>query len=78
MASGEVLEFLNQLTRAERIRLIAELERIAEHPVLAPGDRSRMDGRGRTHYLRFADHCVIEFWFDHGEKIVNVMKVGWQ
>ena len=78
MVSGQVLEFTDNLTKRERIRIMAEFERLTAHPVLAPDDLPQTDGRGRIHYVRFADTYGIKFWFDHGEKAVNIMEVGWQ
>ena len=78
MISGQVLEFTDNLTKRERIGIMAEFERLTAHPVLGPDDFPRIDGRGRTHHVRFAGGYGIKFWFDHGEKVVNVMEVGWQ
>ncbi|MBI5768322.1 MAG: hypothetical protein HZA93_11040 [Verrucomicrobia bacterium] len=78
MLSRRVLDFHDGLSRHEREELIAALDRLAAHPVLEPADRMLTDAKGRTHHLRFAEGLVVEFWFDHAERVVNVMEVGRQ
>ncbi|MEO5959941.1 MAG: hypothetical protein ABIR80_12565 [Opitutaceae bacterium] len=78
MVSAKVLAFVESLPRRERAKVVEIFNRLAAHPILLGSDLGRTDSRGRTHHLRFVDGYAVLFWFDHAEKVVNVMETGWQ
>ncbi len=56
---------------AERERILAFLESLANHPE-SPGDYTVLDDAGRSVQIKIIGDCALTYWADHA---VNEVKV---
>lgn len=78
LLSGRVMIFVLDEPARDRRRLIEILESLTRLPGPRVEDVPRYDSRGRLHHLRFVDGYAVLMWFDHAEKVVNVLEIGLQ
>lgn len=74
--SRSALRVLDVLPRRERMRLMALFDEIAASPLAKADDEPMRDNHGRLQHLRFADGYVLMLWFDHADRVVNILSIG--
>ena len=69
----EVLQ-MERPARAERERILAFLENLANHPE-SPGDYTDRDDAGRSVKIKIIGDYALTYWADHAVNEVKVTKI---